>query len=139
MQRNDQAEKNRILIDGVEVDGLVAVQEYSLEKGTIEVPEFKKIRIIQNGISKIAPLNLTYKIKRDSDTLKFFRDWFQNDEIKDVVKVRTDATGTEFARTLFQSCECVKYYEPAFEGATPTYAQIQVTLLPYEVIPLDAA
>jgi len=138
MQRSDQAEKHRVLIDGVEIDGLVNVGEYSLEKGQIEVPEFKKIRIIQNGISKIAPIMLTYKIKKDSETLKFFREWYMNDETKDVTKIRTDATGTEFARTLYQSCECVRYYEPAFDGAAPTYAQVQVTLAPYEVIPLDA-
>lgn len=139
MQRNDQAEKNRLLIDGVEIDGLVNVGEYMLEKGTIEVPEFAHIRVIQNGISKVNALEVTYKIRKDSATLKFFRDWYLQNETKDVIKIRTDATGSEFARTLFQSCECVKYYEPAFDASNPTYAQIQATLLPYEVIPLDAA
>lgn len=138
MQRNDQAEKHKILIDGVEITGLVGTAEYTLEKGTIEVPEFGHIRVIQNGIIKIAPYELTYKIKRTSNTLKFFRDWYFNNEVKEVIKIRTDASGTEFARTLFTSSECVKYFEPAFDGANPTYAQIKITLLPYDVIPLDA-
>lgn len=139
MQSNDMAEKVKVLIDGVEIEGLVACEEYVLEEGTIEVPEFSKIRIIKNGITKYAPLVLRYKIKRDSTTLKFVREWKSLNQIKDVVKIRCDASGTEFARTLFQGCECATYTEPAFDGASPTYAQIKVTVIPYEVIPMDAA
>lgn len=138
-QRNDMAEKVRLLIDGVELDGLVSVDEYPLEKGVIEVPEFSKIRVIQNGITKYVPLGAIYKIKRDSNTLKFLRDWFQKNEVHEIIKIRTDAGGIEFARTIFQACESVKYVEPKFDGAAPTYAQVVCSFVPYEVIPLDAA
>lgn len=139
MQRTDMAEKVKLLIDGVEIDGLVKCDVYPLEKGTLEVPEFSKIRIIQNGITKYVPLGATYKLKRDSNTLKFFRDWYFNNEVKDVTKIRCDAAGIEFARTEFQACESIVYEEPEFDGANPTYAQIRVSMVPYEVIPQDAA
>jgi hypothetical protein len=132
------AEKKRVLVDGIEVAGLVRVGELVLEKGTIEVPEFKKIRLIQNGITKIPVIELTYKVQRDSETLKKLRQWYNEDEVHDVIIIRTDAGGTEFARTLLQACESVLYQEPEFDGANPTYAQVKQKWVPYEVIPLDA-
>jgi len=137
MQRNDLAEKKRITFDGEEIPGLVNFQELSLEKGQLEVPEFSKIRRIQNGITTIPPVDLTYKIAKETNTLKFFRDWYGRDEEKDVVIIRTDASGVEFARTLLPSCECVRYLEPAFDASNPTFAQVQVTLVPWDVTPID--
>jgi hypothetical protein len=138
MQLNDMAEKKRVLIDGVEIPGLVDVGEILIEKGLIEVPEYHRIRQIQNGIKKIPVVTAVYKIQRGTPTLKFFRDWFFKDEDHDVIVIRTDALGTEFARTLLPNCESVKYYEPPFTGASPVFAQIQVTWVPWDVIPLDA-
>jgi hypothetical protein len=137
-QRNDLAEKKRIGFDGVEVPGLVNFAEVPLEKGQLEVPEFSRIRKIQNGISTVPAIEMTYKIARDTDTLAFFRDWFLQDEVKDVTVIRTDAAGVEFARTLLPSCECVRYSEPAFDAANPTYAQVMITILPWDVLPIDA-
>jgi len=138
MQRNDLAEKKKVFIDGEEIPGLVSFQEIVLEKGQLEVPEFSKIRRIQNGITTIPAVEMTYKISKDTNTLKFFRDWFNKDEEHDVTVVRTDAAGMEFARTLLPSCECVRYMEPAFDAANPTYAQVQATLAPWDVLPIDA-
>ena len=138
MQRNDMAEKKKILIDGVELPGLVNFQEITLEKGQIDVPEFKKIRKIQSGITTIPAVELTYKTARDTNTLQFLKNWYFDDEVHDVVVVRTDASGAEFARTLLPSCECVRYQEPAFDAASPTYAQCPVTVLPWDVIPIEA-
>ena len=64
MQSRDLAEKIRILIDGEEPEGLVNFGELALEKGEIEVPEFHKIRKIQNGMSKIPAVDLIFKISR---------------------------------------------------------------------------
>jgi len=138
MQRNDLAEKHIWEIDGVEVAGLVKSGELVLDRGTIDVPEFNFIRKIQNGITVIPAVEAIYKIKAASDTLKFFRDWFQNNEVKEIVKIRTDASGTEFARTIYQDCECIKYSEPEFDGAAPIFAQINMIFLPYDIILLDA-
>jgi hypothetical protein len=138
VQRNDLAEKKRVLIDGEEIPGLVSFAEIPLEKGQLEVPEFKKIRRIQNGITTIPAIQITYKISKDTNTLQFMKDWYFNDEEHDVTVIRTDASGTEFARTLLPSCECVRYYEPPYDAGNPTYAQVQITISPWDVIPIDA-
>jgi len=138
MQSNDMAEKKKVIIDGEELTGLVNAGEIALEKSTIDVPEFSRIRQIQSGIIRVPMWEVTYKIARGTDTMKFIRDWYFNDEVKDVTVIRTDAHGDEFARTLLPSCECIKYTEPQFDAANPTYAQASITLLPWDVIPLDA-
>ena len=53
MQNFDMAEKVRLYSDGEELPGLVNFGEMVVERGTIEVPEFKKIRNIQNGMEKL--------------------------------------------------------------------------------------
>ena len=138
MQKNDMAEKKRVLIDGDEIPGLVNFGETVVEKGVIEVPEFKRKRKIQNGVLTIPVINVTYKIARGTSTLQFFRDWFYKDEDHELTIIRTDGTGVEFARTLMPLVENVKYFEPPFDAANPTYAQIQSTLVPWDILPLDA-
>jgi hypothetical protein len=133
MQRGAMAEKKKILFDGKEVAGLVLLSEIILERGMIDVPEFSRKRKIQDGITTIPAVDLTYKVERNSDTLKFFRDYYNNDEVKDVIIVRTDAHGVEFARTLLTMCECNKYQEPQFDGANVTYAQINVRIVPWDI------
>lgn len=138
-QRNDQSEKKRVLFDGEEIEGLVSVSEVPLEKGTIDVPEGDRIRRIQNGVSTMPEVELTYKIRKDGASLEFFRNYYMENQVKDIIIIRTDATGNEFARTLLQDCECSRYVEPAFDAASPTYAQVSVRILPWEVTPLDPA
>lgn len=138
MQRNDMAEKKRLLIDGEELPGLYMVAEIAMEKGSIEVPEFKRIRVIQNGIIKIPTIQVGYKVQRNSKTLKFLRDWFFNDEDHDVTIIRTDAGGIEFARTLLTSVELLKYTEPPFDGANPTFAKMEPVLVPWDLLPVGA-
>lgn len=136
-QRSDMTEKKRVLFDGEEVQGLVAFGEIPLEKGTIDVPGFSRIRTIQNGIVTIPAVEMTFKIQRDSDTLRFFREWFEGDEVKDVTVIRVDASGSEFARTLLQGAELTRYREPEFDAANPTFAQVNVTMTPEDIIPID--
>jgi hypothetical protein len=137
-QRNDLAEKKRVLVDGYEVPGLTYVGEVTMEKGVIEVPEFKRIRNIQNGVSKVPVLELRYKISKGGNALSTFRSWYLNDEVHDVTVIRTDASGTEFARDSCPSSECVKFKEPDYDAASPKYAQLEVTLLPFDFVPQDA-
>ena len=132
------AEKKRVLIDGEEVPGLVNFAEIPLEKGQLEVPEFHRLRRIQNGISTVPAIDVVYKIGRDTNTLKTFKDWYFNDEDHEVTVIRTDAAGVEFGRTLLPSCECVKYAEPEFDAASPVFAQVRATILPWDVIPIDS-
>ena len=137
-QKRDMAEKIKLMLDGEELKGLVNFGEIALEKGEIEVPEFHKIRKIQNGMSKVPAVDLIFKISRDSDILKKLRDWYMNDESHDLVKIRCDAHGVEFARTLMSDCECVLYKEPQFDGMNPTYAQVPIKVLAWEITPIDA-
>lgn len=138
MQRNDQAEKNRVEIDGEEIPGLVRVGETSLEKGQIEVPGYDKIRPIQNGVSTVPAIEMEYKLTKGTNTLQFFRQWYRRNESHDVTKIRVDAAGEEFARTLYPDCECVRYAEPEYTADSPGYARVMVTLAPYDVNPIDA-
>lgn len=137
MQDNDMASKTKVYVDGEEIPGLVYKGEMTLEAGTIEVPELRRTRVIQNGITKLPMQEFRYKVARGTRTSKFFRDWKQNDEVKDVVIVYTDAHGDEYERDLLPKCECIKYSKPEVDLANPTYAQIAVTLLPWDIIPID--
>lgn len=138
MQRNNMAEKTRVEIDGNELPGLVRFGEIALEKGQIDVPEQKRVRKISDGVSTIPAIELVYSVKRDSETLAFLRDWYVNNETKDVTKIRTDGHGVEFARTLLPDCECVRYVEPEYTAEGPTYAQVPITIIPWEVTPIDS-
>jgi hypothetical protein len=128
------AEKTRLLFDGVEIPGLVKYAGFTLEEGTIEVPEFSKLRNITNGIVKEPLIECTYKIARDSSTHQYFRSYFENKEVHDITVIRCDRDGKEFARVLLQSTECNKLVDPPFDGASPTYAQVVIGLVPWDVI-----
>jgi hypothetical protein len=138
MQTHDMAEKVRILYDGVEVPGLTKYAGFTLEEGTIEVPEFAKIRNITNGIVKEPLIELTYKTARDTNTLTFFRSFFENKESHDLTIIRCDRDGKEFARVLLPSTECNKLVDPPFDGAAPVYSQVTVGLVPWDVIKIAA-
>jgi hypothetical protein len=137
-QRNDLAEKKKLLFDGVEVPGLVSVSELPMEKGIIDVPEFSRIRKIQNGISTVPEIQMVFKIQRDTAALQFFRDYYYNDLTHDITVIRCDASGAEFDRTLLVSCECVKITDPEFDAANPTFAKVTATIVPYDVKPVAA-
>jgi len=132
------AEKVRAYIDGNELAGLVNFAEISLEINQIEVPEFEITRLIDSGVKKIPAVELTYKVSRESKTLKFLQDWFFNKETHDITKVRVDAGGVEFARSLLPSSRCVGYTEPAYDAASPTYAQCKIKIAPWDIFPVQS-
>jgi hypothetical protein len=131
MQTKDMAEKRRIYVDGKQLEGLVAVAEYVDEKATIEVPEFDKIRVIQNNVQKINPLECTFKIQKNSETLKLLNAWFDNNEVKDVTMERTDAHGVVFEPEMFTDCEMNKLNLPAYAAESPIYSQVAVRFVPF--------
>lgn len=137
-QSYDMAEKVKIYIDGEELAGLVNFGELTIEVNQIEVPEFEITRLIDSGVRKIPAQELTYKLSRESKTLKFLQDWFFNKETHDITKVRVDAGGVEFARTLYPSSRCVSYNEPAYDAASPTYAQCKIKVAPWDIFPVQA-
>ncbi len=138
-QRNDLAEKIKVFWDGEEIPGLVSISETPLEDGVIEVPEFAAKRKIRDGIQTVPEMTMTYKVQRDSRALKFCQDFYLLKQTKDMVKVRCDASGTEFGRTMFPSCECTYYSEPEFDAASPTFAKVTIRVVPYNVLPIAPA
>lgn len=138
MQTKDMVEKKKVLIDNVEIPGLVSFGESGIEDGEVEVPGFDRIVTIANGTGKVLPVDAIYKVRRDSETMDFFKNWKFKGQQKDVTVIRTDASGVEFGRTLLPSTECSKFTEPAYDASNPEYAKISVRLLPYDYIPISA-
>lgn len=138
MQTNNMAEKKRILYDEEEVPGLVSFAEIVLERNQLEVPEFDRIRRISSGIQTIPAIECVYKLARDSETLQFFQDYYNENLEFDITIIRTDAVGVEFARTLMPDTQIARYTEPAFDAANPVYAQVAITLLPWDIIPIQS-
>lgn len=138
MQKNDMAEKKKVLFNGEEVPGLVKVDEITLTKSTIEVPSFHRVRDIPSGITKLPSVKVKYKISRNTNTLKFFKDYYTKDEDYDVTIVRTDGHGSEFSRTLLPGCECIEFVESGYDAGSPEYASVTVTLVPWDYIMLES-
>lgn len=137
MQKNAQADKRRIYWEGEEWPGLVNVGELNFEQGVIEVPEFATKRKISDGVTDIPPLELTYRLDRDTSTRKKIDDWFENKDLKNGTIVYTDGHGQVIHRQLLQQCEITKKMTPAYDGLSPTYKQYQITVLPWDYIDVE--
>jgi hypothetical protein len=138
MQQTRIVEKRRIYWDGEEIPGLVSMPEFPLEMGEVEVPEFDKIITVANGVIKVNPFTLVYKLARDGKAMDFLNKFFGDGETHDCIIARTDGAGVEFGRILIQNCECSKKTYPEYDAASPTYAKFTVTILPGSV-PVDLA
>jgi hypothetical protein len=132
-QQNSMARKIKVLVDGTEIPGLVKFGEVPLENSMIQVPLFDRIVNIHNGMTTMPAIPLTYETQRSTSTRSFLRSWFNNKEVHDVTVVQCDATGTEYERIAWTDVECSKLSEPEHDASSPTYAQITVTLLPYDI------
>jgi hypothetical protein len=136
--KSDQVMKMKLEIDGNEYEGLTAVDEYSLEYGTEEVPGRDKTVPVSNGVLKIPPIPTTYKIDRNGTTYNFLKDWFFEKEVHDVIAILTDGGGNEYAREIWEKCELSRFSSGAYDAANPGYARKMVTFLPEDIIPIEA-
>ena len=136
--KSDQAEKKIILVDGEELEGLVNIDEYVIEDDVVEVPGRTKTVPVRNGVKKIPAIGATYKLNRNSKTLKKLEDWYYKNETHEITLIRTDSAGAEFARELWTNVEVSKLNAPAYDASAPTYAQAVVTYLPEDIIPIAA-
>jgi hypothetical protein len=127
------------MVNGVELAGLVSCSEIKFEKSVIEVPEFSYTRNIQNGITKVPQLDLVYKLTKGSNTLGTLRDWYVNNEVKDVLVIDTDATGVAFQQFICTDCEMTSLSDPEYDAASPGYAKYSVHLVPFNVTPVNPA
>ncbi len=131
------AEKARVLWDGVEIPGLVSKGEVPREKSTIDVPGFNRSRAIPSGITTVPTIEFVYKIERGTNTLQFFEDFYTNNEEKECTIIRTDGHGDEFARRLMQFCEIISLIEPPYDAASPDYAKITFTVIPWDYVSIS--
>ena len=129
MQSSEMAEKKKVYWDGVEIPGLVSVSEIPREKGTVDIPSFRKIRPVQNGVVKNPEITLVYKIERDTNTLSFFDKFYDDNEVKDMEVVRTDAHSVSFDRTIYTECEIKTITEPPYDASNPDYAKITIVII----------
>lgn len=136
-QRNDLALKRRVLVDGNEWPDLVGVSGLKFERNTIEVPEFSKIRSIQNGVTKVPTLDIKWKVSKNSSVLPAAQSWYFNNETHDITIIDTDATGQPFQQYLCYSCELTNYEEPEYRAESPDYAWLTLHVLPYDVVPVS--
>ena len=134
MQTNEMIEKKKALWDGEEIPGLVSVGEIVREKRTVEVPSFRRIRDVQSDVIKIPQVTLTYKIERGKNTLQFFEEFFDDNQVKDLEIVRTDAHGVEFNRKMYMDCEVISITEPPSDMANPDYAKTTVVVAPKDIV-----
>lgn len=136
--KGDMVEKKIMLVDGEEMPGLTMVDEYVIEDDVVEVPGRDRTTPVRNGVKKIPVIGSTFKIQRDSQTLKKLEDWYYLKEYHDVTIIRTDGKGKEFARELWPNTEVSKLNAPAYDASAPVYAQAVVNFLPEDIIPIGA-
>jgi hypothetical protein len=138
MPKSDMVEKKKLLIDGEELPGLMSVGEYSDEAASVDIATFGKIVKVSSNVRAIPDIEAVYSVRRDSRTLQFLQDWKNKFETHDVVCIRTDAAGNEFARELWPNTELRKCSGPAYDAASPAPAQAMVTFVPEDIIPIAA-
>lgn len=136
MPRQDINEKTRFKFDGEEKPGLTARDAVNVESDVTEIPSFDKTVPTSNGVKKMPQVLITLKNNKDTDTLKFMRDWFFLNQEKNVVMERTDGTGEIFESIDLGWCQLSSNNIPAYDAAAPVYAQIQALMLAesYDVI-----
>ena len=137
MQRQAISDRRLLLIGGKQVGGLLTVSETGYENAPIEVPELGYIRLISSSNKKIKQLDLTYLIKRDSATYKYFMDWEKEGGFaRDVTMYFTDKSGditNSNQYTIFTDCELGNFVDPAFDEGAITKKILTISLYPYMV------
>lgn len=138
MPKNDMVEKKILEVDGNELEGLIAIDEYVIEDGKVSVPGRKKTVQVRNGVRAIPLIGARFKRSRESKTHTILKDWYEKNETKDVVCIRVDSAGVEFARELWPNTEVSKFHSGAYDASAPDTAQIITEFLPEDIINIGA-
>jgi len=136
MQSSDMSRRIKIQVGDVEFSDIIRVGEIFLEDIKTEVPSLRTIVTVKSGVTKIPPIPIAIKIRRDSSNLLFLNNWRDNDEVKDVSAIEIDGHGEEYDRMIFSQCELVDRKLPEYAAENPTFAQAEFTLLPLNIIDL---
>jgi hypothetical protein len=138
MPKSDQVQKKILEVDGEELEGLINIDEYVIEDDVVDIPSFDKTVPVRNGVKKIPPIPTVFKVKRDSKTYQILEDWYYKKETHEVTLRKTDGAGKEMKRELWPNTEVSKFHDPAYDASAPVTAQILVTFLPEDIIPIKA-
>jgi hypothetical protein len=131
------ARKVKIKAEGTELKELIKFGEINQEDISVEVPTFDRIVTILADVEKLNPIPMSFLIRRDDPTLTFLKTWREDREIKDVSVIEYDGTGTEYNRLLMSQCELGNAKIPEYAAESPTYAQVEFTLYPVEILPIE--
>lgn len=137
MPKSDQVEKKILVVDGDELKDLINIEEYPIEDDVVDIPSRNKTVPVRNGVKKIPAIGAVFKFTKDSKTAKLLQDWYYKFETHDVTLIRTDGSGKEFARELWPNTEISKHHAPPYDASAPVVAQILVTFLPEDIIPVE--
>lgn len=135
MQQNDMVRKIKMQVDGGAMVDLIRVGEINLEDASPqEVPSFDRVVTVLSGVTKINPVDISFKIRRNSDTITVVEKWCSKNEVKDVILIETDGHGAEYQRKILPSCEAGNLVLPEYDAAAPVFAQVNITIFPFNVI-----
>jgi hypothetical protein len=135
--KSDQVEKIIMQLDGEELEGLVAVDEYVVEDDAVDIPGRNRTVPVRTGVKKIPAIGATFKISRNSATMQILSNFYHLKEFHDLVVIRTDGAGNEIRRELWPNCECSKFNGSGYDAASPVFSQIMTTFLPEDIIPIQ--
>ncbi|TGL39631.1 hypothetical protein EHQ53_14005 [Leptospira langatensis] len=135
-QQNGVSDVRLVFINGYQLPGLANVNEQGYDMDSIEVPEQGYTALIASGQKKTLPLEVTYIVKRDSKTLKYFKDWDKSGgDARDIQMLHTDKSGNPlnaYARSIYSQCELGPIKWPDFDQASRKFANLKITLFPYK-------
>jgi hypothetical protein len=137
MPKSDQVEKSILEYDGIQLQGLIGIDEYTIEDDVEEIPGNDKTVPVRKGVRKVPTIGVKFKISRNSKTMKILQDWYFKNEYHDVTKIVTDGAGNEIRRELWPNTECSKWNGPGYDAASPVASQILTTFCPEDIIPIE--
>ena len=137
MQKRGRAEKRELEFDGVRIPGLNKCTKLPKEQGELEVGETGNIYVIGDGQIKHGTIEGSYLDQKDTGVAKFFRDWIEKNQLKDVTYIRLDGHGEEIDRTMLPDCECLKAENVDYDAGGVTVSMVDFKISYYRPMSLS--
>lgn len=135
-QNNALTEVKICFINGLQIEGLLNVNESGNDEDPIEVPEPGVTSQIGSGQEKIGTLELDFLVKRNSPTHAYFKKWHDSGkDARDVTIYTTDKSGkieNSYFTQFWPDSEMLgtpKYQD--FDQGARKFSKIKVRLAPY--------
>jgi len=137
MAKSYDVDKRKLFFDGTDLPGLTAVDGISSQAGQVEVATIENKVLISDGVYSIPPVTATYLIGKNSGTVDYFEAWKQSKETRTVTQQYLDGAGNIMRQELWTDVELSGIESPAFDASAVDKAQITVTLLPNDIVPIS--